>query len=1055
MKKIVSTFVKYPFYANILIVIIVFGGVFAYMNMKKSFFPETESRFINVSVFYPGASPKEMDEGVTTRIENAVRGIVGVKEITSTSSENFASVRIETTGEYDLDETLAEVKNAVDGISSMPSAAERPLVSKQRSRSMAMFISLSGNADLENLKKYAYDIEDDFLNSRIISQVGIVGFPALEISIEVTEENLLRYNLTFDEISRAVAMNNRDISAGMIKSKEEEILIRARSRSVSPNLIQDIVLRANPDGSFLKIRDVGEVKRKFADVSNSLKLNGEQAIQIIINKLPEEDLEEISNYVKKYTEEFNEKHEDVELNINFDFLSMLRSRLELLYRNGGSGLLLVLIALALFLNVRLSAWVAWGIPSAFLMMFIFASLYGVTINMISLFGMILVIGILVDDGIVIGENIFSHFEKGKSPKRAAIDGTMEVLPAVVTSIFTTIIAFSPLLLIKTGGMEFMFEMAFVVVFSLFFSLLEAFFVLPAHLGSRHVLRRDKKRTGAGFRNKLNSAIFFMRDRIYGKTLKIMIKWRWAMITVPIALMIITAGLFGGGFIKATFFPPMTFDFFNVDFAFKPGEGSENTEKLLTEFDEIVWEVNEDLKTEFNDTVDFVDYTFQVLGSSFNGLENGSHAGSIAVGLRDMEGAPVSSFDIRNRIRKKIGEHNELERLKVDAQTMRFGSPVSLTLLGKNQKELENAKVFLQKRLKNIPELDNITDNNAAGKQEILMKLKPEAYFLGLDQNIINNQVRQGFYGGQAQRLQSGKDELRVWVRYPKTDRMTIGQLENMKIKTIAGEFPLKELITTDVERGPVNMKRYNGSREITVNAGLVNPKTPVPPILEHIKSEILPELEAQFPGVKIDHQGQEKRSNEAMAEMKKYFGVAFIIILLTLMVHFKSVWQAIIVLMMIPLGWLGATWGHGIEGKLVSMLSAWGMVALSGVIINDAVVFLAKYNSLLLEGKKIKEAVFEAGLSRFRPIVLTTITTSLGLYPLILESSFQAQFLIPMAISLAYGVLFGTAFILILFPVLILCLNDVKVLMKKMWTGIKPTNEEAEIVIINSKKVID
>ncbi len=533
MRKLISIFVKYPFYANIIIVIIIFGGTFAFLNMKKSFFPETASRMINVSVFYPGASPKEMDEGVTARIENAVRGIVGIKEITSTSSENFSRVNIETTGEYDIDETLAEVKNAVDGISSMPSAAERPLVSKQRSMSMAMYISLAGKTDLENLKKYAYDIEDDFLNSRIISQVRIVGFPPLEISIEISEENLLRYKLTFDEISRAVAMNNRDISAGMIKSEDQEILIRSRSRSVNPNAISDIILRANPDGSYLRIRDVAEVKRKFADVSNKLKLNGKQAIQLMINKLPEEDLEEISHYIKEYAKEFNEKHENIELSVNFDFLSMLKSRLSLLYRNGGSGLLLVLISLALFLNVRLSFWVAWGIPSAFLMMFIFASLYGITINMISLFGMILVIGILVDDGIVIGENIFSHFEKGKSPKKAAIDGTMEVLPAVVTSILTTIVAFTPLLLIKSGGMEFMFEMAFVVVFSLFFSLLEAFFVLPAHLGSRHVLKRSKKRAGAGFRSKLNKAIFFMRDRIYGKVLIVMIKWRWIMITVPV------------------------------------------------------------------------------------------------------------------------------------------------------------------------------------------------------------------------------------------------------------------------------------------------------------------------------------------------------------------------------------------------------------------------------------------------------------------------------------------------------------------------------------------
>lgn len=1055
MKKIISTFVKFPFYANIIIAAIIFGGLFSFMNMKKAFFPETTSRFINISVFYPGASPKEMDEGVTSRIENAVRAIVGVKEITSTSSENFSSVKIESTGEYDINQMLQEVKNAVDGISALPSAAERPLVYRQRSRSTAMFLSLSGDVSLKTLKKYAYDIEDDFLQSGVISQLNLSGYPPEEISVEITEENLLRYNLTFDQIAQAIAFNNTDISGGLIKNENREIIIRSRQRSVNPNKIGEIILRANPDGSFLKIRDIADIQRKFADVSTYAKRNGKEAIQITVNKLPEEDLEEISNYVKKYSKEFKRKHPEIELGVSFDFLSMLNSRLNLLYRNGGTGLLLVLIMLTIFLNWRLSFWVSWGIPSAFLGMFIFASLAGITINMISLFGMILVIGILVDDGIVIGENIFTHFERGKSPKRAAIDGTMEVVPAVLTSVFTTIVAFSPLLIVKQGGLEFMYEMGFVVIISLLVSLLEAFFVLPAHLSNPKVLNRNEKRKGAGLRKKLDGFIFYMRDRIYGKILKLVIKWRWIAIITPVALIIMTAGMFGGGLIKATFFPPITFDFFNVNFAFKPGEGYKKTDTYLKKFDKIIWEVNDELKKEYNDTTNFVDYTFQILGSSFNGLENGSHAGSIMVGLRDMEGAPVSSFDIRNRIKEKLGKHPELEKLNVEAQGGRFGKPVSITMLGKDYDQLIEAKKYFEHKISDLNDLINVSDDNATGKPELLMKLKPKAYFLGLDQNKIARQIRQGFYGDQAQRLQSGKDELRIWVRYPKSGRLTIGQFENTKIKTAVGEFPVSELITYKIKRGPVQIKHYQGNREITVTADLADPDTPVPPILENIKKTIVPEFLAKFPGIKLDYQGQAKRSNEAMAEITKFFMIAFILIILILVLHFKSIWQALIVLMMIPLGWLGAVWGHGIEGHAVSMLSAWGMVALSGVIINDAVVFLSKYNSLLLEGFKVKEAVFKAGLTRFRPIILTTITTAGGLYPIIMENSFQAQMLIPMAIALAYGVFVGTAFILMFFPVLILCLNDIKVLLKTLWTGNKPQPEEVEKSIIHSKIVID
>jgi multidrug efflux pump subunit AcrB len=1055
MRKIISTFVKYPFYANIIIVVVIFGGFFSYSSMKMSFFPERTSRNIFISVFYPGASPKEMDEGVTSRIEDAVRAIVGVKEINSTSSENSSFINIETTGEYDIDQMLLDVKNSVDGISSLPSAAERPIVYKSRSLTQAMYLSLSGNTDLETLKMYAYEIEEDFLRSGFISQVGLQGYPDIEISIEVTEETLLRYQLTFDEISRAVALNNTDISGGMIKSEDHEILIRSRARNVSPDKIGEIILRAKPDGSFLRIKDIADIKRKFADVPNKVRYNSKEAIQISVNKLKDEDLQQISEYIKDYAQKFNKTHNGVSIDVSFDFLSMLKSRLSLLYRNGGMGLILVIIMLALFMNFRLSFWVAWGIPSAFLAMFILANLSGITINMISLFGMILVVGILVDDGIVIGENIFSHFESGKSPMRSAVDGTMEVVPAVITSVTTTIVAFAPLLLVKQGGMEFMFEMAFVVIFSLFFSLIEAFFVLPAHLGNKKVLNRDEKRFGAGFRRKLDQWIVFMRDRIYGKILRTVIKWRWILITVPIALVMITIGLFGGGFIKATPFPAISFDFFSVDFAFKPGEGEKQTNEYVQNFDKLIWEVNDELMKEYGDTSSFINYTFQILGSSFNGLEVGAHAGSIFVGLRDMEGAPINSYDVRNRIKEKLGEHPELERLKIDASNMQWGAPVSVSLLGKNQDELTAAKVFLKDKLSEIKELDNITDNNATGKQEILMKLKPKAYFLGLDHNVISQQVRQGFYGGQAQRLQSGRDELRVWVRYPKTDRMTIGQFENMKIKTPMGNFPVSELIDYKIERGPVQIKRFNGSREITVEAGLVNPNMEVPPIMNKIQNDIIPELQALFPGVKIDYRGQSQKSNEAMGEIAAYFSIAFLFIVLILMLHFRSAWQAIIILLMIPLGWLGGVWGHGIEGHPVSMLSAWGLVALSGVIINDAVVFLSKFNSLMLDGEKVKDAVFKAGISRFRPIILTTITTTVGLYPLILENSFQAQMLIPMAIALAYGVFVGTAFILMLFPVLILCLNDIRVWYHQLLTGAKPTPEEVEVVIRNSKRIIE
>jgi len=1077
MRKLISIFIKYPFYANVILFIILGIGIISFFSINRSFFPERTEKYINITVFYPGASPKEMEEGITVRIEEALRGIAGIKEVTSTSSENFTAVQVEITGQYDINETLMEVKNSVDGITSFPVDAEKPIVNKQRSSTFAIFMGLSGDADLLTLKEYANEIEYDLYTSGIISQITFGGFPDLEISVEISEENLRRYKLTFDEVSRAIAQNNQDISGGQIRSDKEEIMIRSRYRTVKPEEIEQIIIRGNPDGSYLTIGDVGSVNIQFADVASTLLMNKKPSISVQIFKLPEEDLAAISDYCNKYADEWNETHEDAKLFVTYDFLELLGARLNLLYKNGGIGLLLIFITLGLFLSLRLSMWVAIGIPASFGAMFILGLFYGLTVNMISLFGMILVIGILVDDGIVIAENIYTHFQKGKSPRRAALEGTLEVMPAVLTSVTTTIIVFSALFFIK-GRMEFMYEMAFVVVFALAFSLLEAFFVLPAHLGSSWVLRRNvRQNTGKKIRDFLDKVLDFMRNNIYGSTLKFVIKWRYIFIFSPIFLIIITMGLFKGELIKATFFPAIPFDQFTVDLAFKPGDGEAQTIESLKHIDNMIWEVNDELMDEIGDTINFVNYAFVSTGSAFSGKERGSHAGNIFVILRDLENSGTSSYDIVKRVQKKVGEMPEAEKLTIQGRAT-FGTPISVSLLGKDEEVLNRAKEDLMQSLKQIEDLNNIADVNPTGMREVQLKLKPLAYFLGFSQASLTAQIRQGFFGGQAQRLQHGKDELRVWVRYPKSDRINLGQLETMRIKTPAGEYPLSELASYDIDRGPVSIKHYNSAREIRIDANVVSYDTPIVPIQEKIETEIVPELLARYSGIDVAYLGQKKDSDETMTQIRKFFLPAFLLMFLIIILHFKSVAQGMIIVSMIPLAWLGAIWGHGVEGVPVSLLSVWGMLALSGVIINDAVVFLSKYNSLLLEGKKVKEAVFETGLARFRAIVLTTITTSVGLYPIIFERSFQAQFLVPMAVALAYGVFVGTAFILMFFPLVILLLNDMKRYSRYIYNRLNlwvlqgdpkrsvppkivaklskvPSRESVEIAIIHSKRTID
>ncbi|MDX1285634.1 MAG: efflux RND transporter permease subunit, partial [Draconibacterium sp.] len=458
--------------------------------------------------------------------------------------------------------------------------------------------------------------------------------------------------------------------------------------------------------------------------------------------------------------------------------------------------------------------------------------------------------------------------------------------------------------------------------------------------------------------------------------------------------------------------------------------------------------------EYNDTLPIIENSIIQLGSAFGGNERGAHAGSVDVSPRNSEQTGISSFEIIQKIRRHTGPVSEAEKFTIGASRRRFGNPVSIGLLSRNIEELENARDFLYDKLQELPQLKDVINTNALGKQEILLKLKPKAYMLGFTETSIANVVRQGFYGGQAQRLQEGRDELRIWVRYPAEGRERIGQLEQMKVQTPAGVYPLSELVDYEMKRGPVNIQRFNGKREMRVDADMVDPDASVTDVLDQIRAEIIPKLQVLYPGITVEFQGQQKESQRNMADLMFLFPLAFLAIIFILMVNFKSFEQPILILVMIPIAVLGSIWGHGIHGKPLSILSLWGIVALTGVIVNDAVVFLAKYNLFITEGKKVREAIVLSGKSRLRPIILTTITTSFGLFPLILEKSFQAQFLIPMAISLVYGVAFGTMFILLFFPALIMVLNDFRRVLRQLWHGRKFEPEQVEIAYLHSLRKI-
>ncbi len=1027
MKSAVAFFVKYPIWANALMVVLIIFGIFSYvLGLKRSFFPELDPGVVVITTVLPGASPLEMEEGITNKIEESLKGVEGIDEVSSNSIENLSTVRVLLKKEYNPESVLTDVKNAVDKINSFPINAEKPIVFRQPQQSRGVEMALYGKVDRLTLRRFADMIEDELLATGALSSVVVSGLPPLEISIEVSDEALSRYGLTIRQIADIIRTSNRDISAGTLKTQGEEILIRGEGQRKLADEIGDIVIRgATAGGAQLKLRDVAAIKEQLADEPNDIKVNGIEAVSIVVEKREGEDLEKVVNTTLNYIAQFNEKYPNLKLEVLFNFKNLLDQRLEMLINNGAIGLILVAICLGMFLNLRVAFWVALGIPISFAGMLTMAMLMGLTINMISLFGMILVIGILVDDGIVIAENIFSHYEQGKSPEQAAIDGTIEVAGSVFTSVLTTIVAFVPLLLLNSGGLEFMKEMAVVVVLSLGISLLEAFFILPAHMASHHVLNPEHRKTESPIRKFLDSFFNFLRDRVYTPALKHILLYRYLYLWIPVAFIFIVAGAFKGELIKGVFFPQIPFDSFNVDIAFKAGTREQAVIDRLNEIEAKAWELEEELKAEFGDKEGFIAFVAKNLGKTNDNSETGTHAGNINIILKDVDKKPISSDEVSQRLRRKVGEQPDLEKFRVGGFN-RFGKPISFSLFARDPRVLEAATQEFKSRLSEYSVLRDITDNAKLGRREILLQINEKAKILGFTNGEITSQVRQAFFGEEAQRIQSGNNELRVWVRLPDSDKATLDNLDKLKIRRGNEEYPLIELAEYKIERGLVDIKHYQGQREIVIEAELADLSAPTPSIVANIESTILADMLQKYPGLSYGAGGQQRNLQKTFKAASTTVPLALLIIILLITLTFRSLPQALMVMLMLPIGVYSAILGHGIVGKPFSILSVWGTLALSGVIINDTVVFLDKFNQNLRKGLPFYDAVLNAGRSRFRAIILTSLTTVAGLYPLILEKSFQAQFLIPMAISMAYGVLLGTFFTLLILPTIIYALNDLR-----------------------------
>lgn len=1063
MRSLIAYFLRYPVLGNMVLVLTLIFGFFGLTQLRSTMFPEAESKIILVQVAYPGASPEEIEEGIVLKIEDNLKGLTGVERVSSVSNENSGVVTVEVLKKFKTQEILMDVKNAVDKIASFPPEMEPPVVFIKEKVNFSLSFALSGDVDLKTLKEKAQQVEAElravnnlkkapafegifqfleriglWTNSNAphgISKISLGGFPDEEIEVSFREDELRAYDISFTEVSNAIRKANIDVTGGTIKGVNEELLVRGRGKEYTAEAIQEVVVKSQPDGTVIRLKQVADVKERWSDVPNRNWYNGKPAVIITVENTIDEDIISINNYLYEYITTFNERHSDIQAEIVRDGSTSLRQRIQLLTENGLLGAFLVLIILALFLDRRLAFWVALGIPVSFAGMFILAGFYGLTINVISLFGMILVVGILVDDGIVISENIFQKYEEGMRPLQAAITGTMEVFPAVVSAILTTVVAFGAFFFMDGRLGEFAPNMAFVVIATLLFSLIEGALILPAHVAHSAALKRDKKTDK--FSSYMNRKLTDFKDRVFQPFFKLFVK-NWVFtLGVFFLLLAITIGGLRGGIIKTTFFPNIERNDLDVVLKMPAGTRENITQGWLEHIERAVWEVNQDIKNDRGDGVDEIKSVQITLGPS-------SYQGTVGVNLIDGESRTQISFDIANAIREKTGTVYGAESVNFGVAAA-FGKAVSIALKGYDLNVLEQAKDDLYDSLMVMSVLKDVTLSDQPGLREVNLELNQQAKVLGLRLQDVLSQVRSGFFGAEVQRLQKGEDEIKVWVRYKESERSSIDKMMDMRINLATGDkVPLRELATYSIERGVVGINHLDGMREIRLEADVSSITASTSDINAEIENDLLPGILANYPGVQYSFEGQSRQNAKVANSMKRVMPIVLIIMFAVIVFTFRSISQAFAVYATIPFGLIGVGWGHWLHGAQISMLSAFGIIALIGVMVNDSLVLVTMVNANLKKKMTMYEAVYKAGMSRFRPILLTSITTIVGLGPLILNKSFQAQFLVPMAISVAYGLLIATFTTLLLLPVLLLTFNWMKRMLRWLWTGVKPEPREVE-----------
>ena len=1032
MKRVIGWFVRNPVAANLLMMLLLIGGGLSVTQLRQEDLPAVDLGTVLVTVNYLGAAPEEVETGVCVRIEETLEGTQGIDRMESVSGEGTCTVILDLMASADAGRVTDDVKTLVDSISTFPNEAERPIVQRLMLRSTALEIAIYGHADERTLKELASGIRDDIASMSGISLVELRYVRGDEISIEVSEQTLRRHGLTFDRVAAAVRRASLDLPGGAIRSGDGEIRLRTQGQAYRGEDLLDVVVVSRPDGTRVHLHEIASVVDGFREGVTEARFDGFPAAMVAVYKVGDEDVVDIARQVREYVEGARARMPaGIRMQIWYDESEGLRERIGILLGSAVGGLALVLLLLTLPLELRLAMWVAAGIPIAILGALATFAPLGIAISTLSVVAFILVLGIVVDDAIVVGERVYAHERLDKPPATAAVDGASEVAAPVIFGVLTTVAAFMPMLFTPGDVGEMFSIIGYIVIVCLFFSVVESQMILPAHLAHR---RRAPTRAGSlsgrwiGLQQRIGAALERFAQDVYGPALNRMLEWRYLALASGVGVLSLAIGAILGDRIDVQFMPAVEGDRIVAKLEMPEGIDVTETARAARRIADAALALRAELDEAYPDRPSVIRHGFTSVGLGLGGAFRApqSHTAEVVLSILPLsERGDVSVTDLAARWRERTGPVRGSVRLTFESSDLSAGDAIAFRLYGRDVTDLGNAAAELRAELGRIDGVADISDSFRSGKMEARLSLRPEGEQMGLTLDVLARQVRQAFYGEEVQRVQRGAEDVRVMVRYPESERRSLGDLENMRVRLDDGvELPFVAVAAMELGRGASSISRVDRRRVVTVSADVDRDVVSPESVIRGLDAEILPRVLARYDGIDYSFSGEAEERDTTYGGLIRLLPVALLLIYALLAIPLRSYLQPLVIMSVIPFGVVGAIVGHLVMGRPLIVTSVFGLISLTGVVVNSSLILVDYINRQRRAGVAVATAVHTAGLVRFRPILMTSGTTFAGLLPLMAMDSPATSFIVPMAVSLGWGVLFATGITLFLVPCLYLILED-------------------------------